>query len=143
MILEEVMGDLFSAPHNVSLAHCVSADLAMKKGIAKTFKNKFGRVGQLKQQEAKVGEIAVIRDKERYVYNLVTKAVFHLKPTTKSLHRALINLREHMTINKVDHVCMPRIGCGLDRLKWQQVKRLIEEVFAKEPVKITIYNLYS
>ena len=30
-----------------------------------------------------------------------------------------------------DHVtiAMPRIGCGLDRLKWPQVKSLIEEEF--------------
>ena len=58
MILEEVIGDLFSAPPNVSLAHCVSADLAMRKGIAKTFKQAFGRVSELKGQKAGVGGIA-------------------------------------------------------------------------------------
>jgi len=36
---------------------------------------------------------------------------------------------------------MPRIGSGSDRLNWQQVKRLIEEVFADEHVKIVIYSL--
>ena len=39
---------------------------------------------------------------------------------------------------------MPRIGSGLDRLNWQQVKRLIEEVFVDEHVKIAFQrcNLY-
>ena len=141
MILEEVIGDLFSAPPNASLAHCVSADFAMKKGIAKTFRNKFGRINQLRQQGARVGEIAVIKDRERYVYNLVTKRVFYLKPTMQTLRSSLVKMKLHMSINGVDHLCMPRIGSGLDRLNWQQVKRLIEDVFADEHVKIVIYSL--
>lgn len=48
--LEEVVGDLFSVKENISLAHCVSADLAMQKGIAKLFKEKFNKVEELKSQ---------------------------------------------------------------------------------------------
>lgn len=45
-----VKGDLFSCPKTDSLAHCVSKDLAMGKGIAKLFKDKFNGVPQLKLQ---------------------------------------------------------------------------------------------
>jgi hypothetical protein len=36
--IKEVEGDLFSAPKNVSLAHCVAADLKMGAGIAIKFR---------------------------------------------------------------------------------------------------------
>ncbi len=49
-ILTEKCGDLFSCPDTASLAHCVSADLAMGKGIAKLFKAKFCGVDDLKSQ---------------------------------------------------------------------------------------------
>lgn len=47
---EEVRGDLFSCPKTASLAHCVSSDLRMGKGIAVAFKKTFGGVEELKQQ---------------------------------------------------------------------------------------------
>ena len=46
----EVKGDLFSCPDSASLAHCVSEDLHMGKGVATLFKQKFGGVGELKSQ---------------------------------------------------------------------------------------------
>ena len=48
--LSEVKGDLFSCPSSASLAHCVSEDMHMGKGIATLFKQKFGGVGELKSQ---------------------------------------------------------------------------------------------
>ena len=46
----EVKGDLFSCPSSSSLAHCVSEDMAMGKGVAVLFKKEFGGVGDLKAQ---------------------------------------------------------------------------------------------
>lgn len=46
----EVQGDLFSCPSSSSLAHCISADVAMGKGVAKIFKERFGGVASLKAQ---------------------------------------------------------------------------------------------
>lgn len=50
LIYEEVRRDLFAVPSNVSLAHCVSQDLQMSKGIAKLFRDKFRQVDVLKKQ---------------------------------------------------------------------------------------------
>ena len=46
--MDGVKGDLFTSPASSSLAHCVSECLAMGKGIAPLFKNKFGGVAELK-----------------------------------------------------------------------------------------------
>lgn len=43
-------GDLFSCPDSESLAHCISADARMGKGIAVLFKNKFSGVDNIKSQ---------------------------------------------------------------------------------------------
>ena len=43
-------GDLFDCPETDSLVHCVSEDLRMGKGIAVTFKKKFGGVEELEAQ---------------------------------------------------------------------------------------------
>ena len=68
----EVTGDLFSCPSTVSLCHCISTDIAMGKGIAVAFKQYFGGVTELKQQKKRVGEVAVLKRGERYVYYLVS-----------------------------------------------------------------------
>ena len=47
MCFTEHVGDLFQEGDNVSLAHCVSADMEMDTGISVEFKRRFGRVEQL------------------------------------------------------------------------------------------------
>lgn len=43
----------------------MSADFKLGKGIAKIFRDKFGRIHELEKSGAKVGEIAVFKDNER------------------------------------------------------------------------------
>ena len=50
LVFREVTGDLFSVDADVSLAHCVSEDFQMSKGIAKLFRIKFACVNELKAQ---------------------------------------------------------------------------------------------
>lgn len=38
--------------------------------------------------------------------------------------------------------CLSRsIGCGLDRLKWDQVSEILERVFGRSGISITVYSL--
>ena len=98
--LSEVTGDLFSAPSSYSLAHCISQDCKLGKvdtatsqpcnivdlqpcnlstlqpwpqGIAKQFRNRFGRVDEIRKQRVEVGGVAVLAQGDRFTYNLVTK----------------------------------------------------------------------
>lgn len=96
--ISEVEGDLFSAPKTHSLAHCVGADLAMGAGIAVKFKQVYGKVDELRAQKAASGEVAVLKDDQRYIYYLVTKPQSWGKPTYESLQASLEQMREHMVI---------------------------------------------
>uniref|UniRef100_A0A3P9N6H2 Uncharacterized protein n=1 Tax=Poecilia reticulata TaxID=8081 RepID=A0A3P9N6H2_POERE len=56
-----VIGDLFTASNHESLAHCVSRDLRMGKGIVVLFKNKFGRTSELKGQSELLVQILTVK----------------------------------------------------------------------------------
>ncbi|MNE81541.1 hypothetical protein D3C80_1782030 [compost metagenome] len=46
-----------------------------------------------------------------------------------------------MVTNDVHRLSMPLIGCGLDRLQWDRVKNIINQVFNGLDIKITVYKL--
>jgi len=137
----EAKGDLLACHSSHSLAHCISADCRLGKGIAVQFKRKFGGVPELMAQHKKPGEVAVLRRGQRFIYNLVTKPKYYEKPTYDTLRRALAAVREHCCAHQVRHLAMPRLGCGLDGLRWDRVLPLIEQAFHGSDVQVTVYSL--
>jgi len=149
-IFEEIRGDLFSGSPSESLTHCVSKDLVMGKGIAVLFKKKFGQIDVLKGQKKGIGEVAKLRSIEtdeigytqfRYVYYMITKDRYYNKPTMDSMEQTLKSLRDQAVQDKVRVLSMPRIGCGLDGLKWPAVKDLIIKTFQDTSIKIKVYTI--
>ncbi|XP_046464850.1 uncharacterized protein [Neodiprion pinetum] len=138
--ITEVEDDLFNAPANVSLVHCVGADFRMGSGIAVQFREKFNSTGKLFDQRVKPGGVAHLTDNERYVFYLVTKQASTDKPTMDTMKQSLYALRERCIKLKVTEIAMPRIGCGLDELLWKDVKSIVEEIFGNVFV-ITVYHL--
>lgn len=96
--ITEAKGNLFSAPENFALVHSVSADFAMCAGISLQFRCKYGQVDELKRQQRHTGNVAVLEQGGRYIYNLVTKERAHEKCTYTALYYALLAMREHMVI---------------------------------------------
>ncbi|CAB3993288.1 Hypothetical predicted protein, partial [Paramuricea clavata] len=66
----EIKGNLFSCEKDTSLAHCISADVHMGKGIAATFKKMFGGVDELRRQGGKPGDVSMLQRDERFIYYL-------------------------------------------------------------------------
>lgn len=65
--MQVIEGDLFSylnssthSPTVSSMCHCVSVNLNMGAGIATLFKQRFGRVQELKDQKAQIGQVATL-----------------------------------------------------------------------------------
>ncbi|CAH3017801.1 unnamed protein product [Porites evermanni] len=139
--LTERTGNLFSCPDSESLAHCISADVRMGKGIAVSFKTKFGGVDELKSQGQKPGGVAILRRGNRHIYYLVTKEKYFHKPTYPSLQSSLQAMKGHCVSHGVTSLSMPMIGCGLDGLEWPKVRNIIEEVFQDTDINITVYSL--
>ncbi|XP_034027502.1 ADP-ribose glycohydrolase OARD1 [Thalassophryne amazonica] len=139
--LQYVTGDLFSCPEDEALAHCISEDCRMGAGIAVLFKQRFQGVDELKDQKKVTGQCAVLTRGRRYVYYLITKKRVSQKPSYESLRQSLEDMKSHCVLNGVTRVSMPRIACGLDRLKWENVSDILEEVFKHTNISVTIYSL--
>lgn len=139
--LNYVTGNLFSSPVDEALAHCISEDCRMGAGIAVMFKQKFGGVPELKKQKKLTGQCAVLTRDTRFVYYLITKKKASHKPTYDSLRQSLEDMKSHCIKNGVTRISMPRIGCGLDRLKWSKVSEMLIQIFKCTDISLTIYSL--
>lgn len=139
--LTYVTGNLFTCPEDEALAHCISEDCRMGAGIAVVFKKTFSGVEELKEQKKLTGQCAVLKRGNRFVYYLITKKKATQKPTYDSLRQSLEDMKSHCIQNGVTRVSMPRIGCGLDRLQWDRVSAILEQVFRHANISITVYSL--
>jgi len=137
MRFNEIEGDLFTLPDDYILAHCISADAKMGKGIAAEFVRRFD-LKPLKERAAReLLEIGACY-REGRVMNLVTKANYFNKPTYKSLAQAVRSLRENCESAAVAQLAMPRIGSGLDRLRWEKVREIVKKEFADTEIEIVV-----
>ncbi|MBR2981084.1 MAG: macro domain-containing protein [Odoribacter sp.] len=145
MIYNEVQKDLFTAPQGYYLAHCISGDYALGAGIAKTFDQVYNMRFKLHrdyaipdgQKSANVGRALLVDN----VFNLVTKERCFHKPTYDSLYEALADMEEQCRNFDIKKIAMPLIGCGLDRLDWEKVKDVIEDVFGETDIEILVCKL--
>lgn len=143
MTFREISGNLFDAPKDFYLAHCISGDYALGAGIAKEFvarqnmKNKLNRQFADIKGEKAVGK-ALLIDK---TFNLVSKEKCFWKPTYINLEETLLDMKRQCLENGIDKIAMPRIGCGLDRLEWFVVEDMIKEIFQDTSIEIVIYVL--
>ncbi len=138
MGIKEEKRDLFSVGPDYFLAHCISADFALGKGIAVEFAKR--GVKEILQKHFPGGFwsgegylITTGLNGFKGCFNLVTKEKYWYKPTYKTITESLESLKHYVEqiLNHEDSVkiAMPRIGCGLDRLDWEKVKVIINDTF--------------
>jgi hypothetical protein len=140
--IREEHGDLFELDTTHSLAHCVSVDLAMSKGIAKGFRDKYRQLEELRAQNPQIGSVCYIPSRPgHYAFYLVTKAKYFHKPMYESLESSLQALKTLCVDLHVRQLAVPRLGCGLDKLSWERVIRMLEAIFADTAVEITVRSI--
>lgn len=141
MYYHEEKLDLLKAPRNYHIAHCISADFALGRGVARQIQATYDmrhhlieEYGQWRGSSQIVGSCLACLD----VLNLVTKVRYYEKPTMDTLRSALEDMRLYCCEKGIRKVAMPRIGCGLDLLKWEEVSALIQEVFKYSRIEIMV-----
>lgn len=145
MTINEIRQDLFTVPQGYYLAHCISGDYALGAGIALIFDKMYNMRFKLHrdypiengEKYANVGSALLIDN----VFNLVTKARCFHKPTYETLRKTLEDMKEQMINYDLTKLAMPTLGCGLDRLEWQQVREIIEDVFGDANIDILVCRL--
>lgn len=139
MTFTEIHGNLFDRQleEGEYYVHCISRDYACGAGIAKEFNKRYDLTQRLRTQPW--AELCMKVDN---VFNLVTKRCYWQKPTMKSLEDSLNQLKFHCTKAVVTKtLVMPRIGCGLDKLNWNEVQELIKDTFKDTNINIEVYYL--
>ena len=141
MIIMTEKRDLFTVPQGYYLAHCISADFALGAGIAKTFDEVYNMRFKLFREYDNYtydGGDALLIDN---VFNLVTKPKGYHKPRYEAVREALETMKDIMEENATTKLAMPKIGCGVDRLSWDEVYKIICDVFKDMDVEILICEL--
>ena len=92
-------------------------------------------------QNKLVGEVASINSHGKDIFYMVTKKVYYGKPTYKTLESCLMELYFELKLRNIKKISMPKIGCGLDKLNWDSVEKIIKKIFVDVDVDITIYVL--
>ncbi|KAJ8946106.1 hypothetical protein NQ318_010405 [Aromia moschata] len=145
-VTREEPRDLFQAPADFCLAHCVAADLRMSRGIALTFKKAFGQLEELRRQRPEVGRVLQItaaeQEKERSVFYLVTKQLSHHKPTYQTVWDTLVELRDVLLSQSISSLAIPKIASGIDGLDWRVIRSMLEVLFRFTGIEILVccYN---
>ncbi|KAJ8953486.1 hypothetical protein NQ318_023607 [Aromia moschata] len=145
-VTREEPRDLFQAPADFCLAHCVAADLRMSRGIALTFKKAFGQLEELRRQRPEVGRVLQItaaeQEKERSVFYLVTKQLSHHKPTYQTVWDTLVELRDVFLSQSISSLAIPKRASGLDGLDWRVIRSMLEVLFRFTGIEILVccYN---
>ncbi|KAK3920027.1 ADP-ribose glycohydrolase OARD1 [Frankliniella fusca] len=138
IVMEHIQGNLLDAPPHYCLAHCISEDLKMGAGVARTIQETFSVRGELVRQSHSIGTAPLTTRGGRAVYHLVTKKRFSDKPEYGALEACLKDLREAMARNGQFHLAIPEIGCGRDGLHLPTVIRMITAIFWHSNVKIVM-----
>ena len=129
-----------------SIGHCISADAKMSEEFADFLSRKIpGLRPTCKKAKLLMGQVFPFWDStgRRYIYNLVTKERFFDKPDSSTLLTTLETMKSHAAMYGVSRIAIPKIGCGLDQMNWQEVVKLLRDVFAYSDIHIVVYTLES
>jgi len=137
MKLFEEKKDIFTVDFNeYTIVHCISYDCKMGAGIAVPIKKYFNLHGINKYVTTYPTCVYY-----NSVLNLITKCKYWGKPTYETLNESLTIMKEIIIKEKITKIVMPKIGCGLDRLKWETVKESITTIFYGINIEILVCKL--
>ena len=71
----------------------------------------------------------------------MTKEKYSDKPDLQTLATTLQSMQSHATMHGVSTIAIPKIGCGLDQMNWQDVVKLLRDISAYSDVQIVVYSL--
>lgn len=142
----EIQGDLFDhVSEGDAIAHGVNCRGFMGSGIALPIKNMFPNNflaynDQCNGQRLQPGDVLASIEHGIVVFNMATQ--FEPGPDARYewVLAAAANLFAYCRDNQIPVVKMPKIGCGIGGLDWDDVRALLEEIGTDE-VTLEVYYL--
>ena len=141
-IIHGTEDSILQQPH--SIGHCISADAKMSKGFADFLSQRIpGLRDTCRRTKLLIGQTFPFWDQtgNRYIYNLLTKTEFSEKPNLPTLSLTVEEMKSHAQLYGISTIAIPKIGCGLDQMNWQELVKLLRDIFAYSNIRIVVYTL--
>lgn len=144
----EIKGNLFSTSCPV-IGHGCNCKGVWGAGIAKTFaleypnSYKFYRYvcnSVVGTEKVLVGSSKLFNENDKYVACIFTQIEPGPNAKLEYIESALNDLKHKMKSLGLYEVSIPKIGCGIGGLKWEEVKRIVEKVFRGSEITVFVYD---
>lgn len=133
-----------------ALINTVNTVGVMGKGIALQFKKAFHNnykayVEACKRNEIEIGKLFVVKDSnlssgEKYIINFPTKKDWRKPSEYSFIESGLDDLIRVIKEYKIKSIAIPPLGAGNGGLKWEKVKRIIEQKLNSLEAEIIVYE---
>ena len=124
-----------------SIGRCKTADAQMSKGFADFLSHRIsGMRSTCRKAKRFMGQVYPFWDStgKRYIYSLVNKERFCDKPNLPTLFKTLEAMKIHASTIRVSTIALPKLGCGLDQMNWQEVVKVFRDFLAYADVQIAV-----
>ncbi|KAF0684087.1 Uncharacterized protein FWK35_00039306 [Aphis craccivora] len=139
--IKELKGSIFNCPNNFAIAHCISADLKMNKGITNLICKVYGDTSpQLALQKINVGNTIPINNDNKTIFHLITKQLYYHKPKYEDLKASVDNLKLEAIRLNIFKIAIPTQISGPHEFSWPIIKQLIYSEFENTNIEIYIYH---
>ncbi len=132
MSLTEVTGDLFAVTGLDALAHGVNCRGVMGAGIAVEFKRRWPAMFANYRATCDAGLLRLgdilpwhVLGERHWIYNLATQVRPGPCAMLSAIDDAVCAMTTHAAAVGVKRIGMPRVGCGLGALRWDDVRPIV------------------
>lgn len=142
-----VSGDMLHDSSLDGISHGCNCAGAMGRGIALEFRQRFPDMfveytNRCKDGTFQLGDVFVWEEEKQIVFNLGTQKTWKVQASLEAIETSVSKMLAIAESCKLARVGAPRIGAGLGGLKWEDVKKIFEQVGKKSPVKFIVFEKF-
>lgn len=145
-MIKYTTGNILEA-HTDAIVNTVNCEGFMGKGIAYQFKLKYPEnneeyVKLCRNNQFKIGDILMFEEDGKVIMNFPTKDKWRKKSEYSFIEEGLSTLKKLLLEHEISSISIPPLGCGNGGLKWNKVKKIIEDEFEdiSNEIDILIYE---
>lgn len=144
MIEYRIDEDIFQSKTD-AIVNTVNCKGVMGKGLALQFKKRYPQMFEKYKKKCDKGEIKIgildiyKAEDGKLIINFPTKYDWRNKSRIEYIEAGLKYFVEHYKEWGIKSVAFPQLGCGEGGLKWEIVKKIMEQYLEKLDIKVEIY----
>lgn len=146
MNYSEKEGDIFAVPTNYAIINCITQDCDMNSELEKRYIASYPDMKTVLQSTIRANKLCapfVIHykgaDTESHeVFNLFLKKTVRSRLTYDDVRKALNEVLTICKTQNISCIALGKIGCITDKLNWDIVKDILQDVFKESDLTIEV-----